>query len=172
MSLKENYQQLILDINKKDINGEEAIFKLLKEEASAEEIADAIWKILEEVFSLILSFIKENYPSISAEGIDIISCLWSGDDLTIADRVETALTRPNPLPHLCLIAENESFEILNSFMTNTVSKEAKFFEVIQTSKCCEFCDEQYLPGIHPIGELNEIPPFHVDCQCGIIYYME
>lgn len=173
MNLKEKYQRLSIEIDKKIVECEETIFKLLRqEEPSAEDISEAIWKILEDVFSLILTFIKENYPSIKADGIDIISCMYQDDNKTIEDRAEVALTKANPLPHLCLIVENESYTVLNSFLVNTVAKEAKSFEIIQSTKCCEYCNEQYASGVHNIGKLKEIPPFHVDCNCLIVYYTE
>lgn len=126
---------------------------------------------MEKVYSLIITFVKDNYPSITANGIEILSLLWGGDEKSIVDRVETALTKLNPLSHLCLILENETYQIINNYLDNTVSKEAKYFEIISSSKCCEHCDEQYLPGIYPINEFIEKPPFHIDCKCLAILYI-
>lgn len=169
MSLRENYLRFLLDTDKTLLEGEEKIFKALKKQ---EDLTDIIWKYLEKVYSSLISFVKENYPTIKANGIDILSLLWSGDEKTVSDRVEAALAKVNPFPHLCLILENEAYQITNNYLNNIVSKEAKYFEVISNAKCCEYCNELYLPGIHPIAELNERAPFHVDCRCLTIFYID
>lgn len=172
MSLKENYLQFLLNIDKINLEGEEELFKVLKnQEELKDELTDAIWKYLEKVYSLLITFVKDNYPSIAANGIEILSLLWDGDEKSIADRVETALTKFNPLPHLCLILENETYQIINNYLDNIVSKEARYFEIISSSKCCEHCDEQYLPGIYSINKFIEKPPFHIDCRCLAIFYI-
>lgn len=172
MSLKENYFQFLLDIDKINLEGEEELFKILKnQEEPKDELVETIWKYLEKVYSLAITFVKDNYPSIAANGIEILSLLWDGDEKSISDRVETALTKLNPLSHLCLILENETYQIINNYLANTVLKEAKYFEIISSSKCCEHCDEQYSPGIHPINEFIERPPFHIDCRCLVIFYI-
>lgn len=73
--------------------------------------------------------------------------------------------------HLCLILENETYQIINNYLVNAISKEAEYFEIVSNAKCCEYCDEFYLPGVHPISELAEKPPFHPDCKCLIIFYI-
>lgn len=48
MSLKENYIQFLLDIDKINLEGEEELFKILKkqkkQESPKDELIDAIWK--------------------------------------------------------------------------------------------------------------------------------
>lgn len=116
-----------------------------------DDLVNAIWENLEKVYSLLITFIKENYSTIKTRSVDILSLLWEGDEKTISDRVEIALIKPTPFPHLCLILENETYQIVNNYLANTISKEAEYFEIISNAKCCEYCNEFYLPGVHPIS---------------------
>ena len=47
-----------------------------------------------------------------------------------------------------------------------LKKGSKYFEIL-SSDCCGGNT-----GISPIYELHDLPPFHPNCQCMIIYYEE
>ena len=68
------------------------------------------------------------------------------------------------------IIDTETFVILNTVLYEKLKKYAKYFEVIGSAGCCEVCD--FHQDIRPIEELDELPPYHPNCTCLIIYYLE
>ena len=68
------------------------------------------------------------------------------------------------------IIDTETFVILNAVLYEKLKKHAKYFEVIGGAGCCEVCDSHQ--DIRQIEELDELPPYHPNCTCLIIYYLE
>jgi HPr kinase/phosphorylase len=47
--------------------------------------------------------------------------------------------------------------------------EINYFEILGAN-CCENCDGG--SGIKPISELKSIPPYHPNCGCMVVYYID
>ena len=50
-------------------------------------VLDLIYECLEKVYNLVSHFLKENYPGISLELIDVKSLIWNKDGLTLEERI-------------------------------------------------------------------------------------
>ena len=52
-------------------------------------VLDLIYECLEKVYNLVSHFLKENYPGILLELIDVKSLIWNKDGLTLEERIST-----------------------------------------------------------------------------------
>ena len=153
-------------------------------------ILDLIYECLEKVYNLVSHFLKENYSGILLELIDVKSLIWNKDGLTLEERISKHILNSvhNLLElytdgvmsydnvqtlldyEMIKIIDTETFVILNAVLYEKLKKHAKYFEVIGGAGCCDVCDSHQ--DIRPIEELDELPPYHPNCTCLIIYYLE
>ena len=151
-----------------------------------DDIEYRILKSLEETYSITSAAARKLY-GIKAERLkdgEIEELLYSKDGKTLRDRLEThydnAQDRANATQYfqnrIVLVMDTETLTVSNSIIHSKVNKDAKFAEVVGGANCWEEnggdCEYWISKGKMPIEELSELPPYHPDCECGVIYYFE
>ena len=110
--------------------------------------------------------------------------IYSEDGKTLNERIknhyENAINRPNSLEYMynriVLIMDTETLHASNHVIHGKLYRHASHVEVIGSPECevengglCEFYTSK---GKMLIEELDELPPYHPDCECEVIYYLE
>ena len=176
----------------------EEIFKYLKQYFSQDRkfwtwenfypiLEDLIFDSLLETYSITISAVKRIYDIQFNEIIDentIKNLIYSEDGKTLNERIknhyENSINRPNSLEYMynriILIMDTETLYASNHVIHGKLYRHASHVEVIGSPECevengglCEFYTSK---GKMPIEELDELPPYHPDCECEVIYYLE
>ena len=109
---------------------------------------------------------------------------YSKDGKSLEERIkkhyDVAVRRTNVKDYLynriVLIIDTETLYASNHVIHGKLKKYATHIEVINfDEECCEDhpeCEHWLKQGKIPIEELEELPPYHPDCECEVIYYIE
>ena len=148
-------------------------------------IREKILESLEETYSITSAAARKLY-GIKAERLkdgEIEELMYSKDGKELDERLEEhydiAIKRDNPSEYfrnrIVLIVDTETLTVSNAVLHSKLNKKARFAEVVGGANCWEenggLCEYWISRGKMPIEEL-EIPPYHPDCECGVIYYFE
>lgn len=109
---------------------------------------------------------------------------YSKDGKTLEERMEihfeAAIKRDNPSLYyynrLVLVMDTETLYASNHVIHGKLKKYATHVEVIGSPECSDedegLCEYYVSKGKIPIEELDELPPYHPDCECEVIYYID
>lgn len=150
-----------------------------------DEVEYRILKSLEETYSITSAAARKLY-NIKTERLrdgEIEELMYSKDGKELYERLEehydNALKRDHPSEYfrnrVVLIMDTETLTVSNAVLHSKLNKKARFAEVVGGANCwaenggpCEYWISR---GKMPIEEL-ELPPYHPDCECSVIYYFE
>ena len=149
-----------------------------------DEVEYRILKSLEETYSITSAAARELY-GIKSERLqdgEIEDLMYSADGKDLYDRLEEhydkAIQREDVTEYfrnrVILIVDTETLTVSNAVLHSKVNRKAKFCEIFHPEdECCDGeCEYWITKGKMPIEELSELPPFHPDCECEVIYYFE
>lgn len=78
--------------------------------------------------------------------------------------------------HVWCILNTESLHLSNNLIHEKLKKYANYVEIYGVGECMEHdgspCEEWIKMGKFPIKDLVERPPYHPNCECEVIYYIE
>ena len=158
-----------------------------KEEFIA-DLEDIIYDSLTKTYVITAKAVEKIYDITFTEKIDddtLRKLTYSADGKTLNDRLnihyDNAINR-NDSPtiylrnRIALIMDTETLYSSNHVIHGKLKRKAKYVEVININEeCCEEhpeCEYWLKQGKIPIEELAELPPYHPDCECEVIYYFE
>lgn len=158
-----------------------------KEEFIA-DLEDIIYDSLTKTYAITAKAVEKIYDITFTEKIDddtLRKLTYSADGKTLNDRLnihyDNAINR-NDSPtiylrnRIALIMDTETLYSSNHVIHGKLKRKAKYVEVININEeCCEEhpeCEYWLKQGKIPIEELAELPPYHPDCECEVIYYFE
>lgn len=146
-------------------------------------IENMILESLEETYSITSAAARKLY-GIKAERLEdgeIEDLMYSKDGKDLYERLkehyDNAIKRDNATEYFrnrtILIMDTETLTVSNSILHSKLNRRAKFAEVFHNDDCCDGdCEYWVAKGKMPIEELDQLPPFHPDCECEVIYYFE
>ena len=150
-------------------------------------LEDLIFNSLTETYSITATAIKSIYRIQFKEKIDrdtLKELTYSKDGKTLEDRFkkhwDNAINRDNPALYFynrtVLIMDTETLYASNHVIHGKLKKYATYVEVIGSPECDDedggMCEYYVSKGKMPIEELDELPPYHPDCECEVIYYID
>ena len=158
-----------------------------KEEFIA-DLEDIIYDSLTKTYAITAKAVEKIYDITFTEKIDddtLRKLTYSADGKTLNDRLnihyDNAINR-NDSPtiylrnRIALIMDTETLYSSNHVIHGKLKRKAKYVEVININEeCCEEhpeCEYWLKQGKIPIEELAELPPYHPDCECEVMYYFE
>lgn len=156
-------------------------------ETFSPSLEDLVYNSLIETYSITIKAVKTIYNIDFTEIIDedsIKDLTYSEDGKTLSERLQnhynTAIKRTNPADYfynrLVLIMDTETLYASNHVIHGKLKKYATHVEVIGSPECSDedegLCEYYVSKGKMPIEELDELPPYHPDCECEIIYYIK
>lgn len=145
-------------------------------------VRNYIWESLEETYSLSSKMVKEIYD-LSSQKIDLKNLTYDGDGQTLDERLtkyfseildyllehkeksDWDLVKRNLRVRLLLILDTETQTVKTKVINRKVEAHCEFGEVLP-GECCLGSG-----GIYPVDELD-LPPFHPNCECEVVYYEE
>lgn len=186
------------DISKSKDKYLENIFKYIKAYFSLDEslwnwetfyqgLEDLIFNSLTETYSITAAAVKSIYGIQFKDKIDrdtLKDLTYSKDGKTLEDRFkkhwDNAVNRDNPALYFynrtVLIMDTETLYASNHVIHGKLKKYATYIEVIGSPECDDeeggMCEYYVSKGKMPIEELDELPPYHPDCECEVIYYID
>lgn len=180
------YSQLRVDISKQATQCLEDIRKYLNthENISVDYIYEMILDTLSEVYARTATAVKNIYGVSNGrlEDEEIEKLTYSKDGKSISQRLHEHFVEAKQrddfknyfFNRIVLIVDTETLTVSNAIIHGKMNKDAKYVEVISGSAYCEEgdCEFWHSKGKIPIEELTELPPFHPDCECEVIYYFE
>ena len=190
------YDKMRQDISKTKDKYLEDMFKYIKTYFSLDKSIwdwDIFYKGLEvlifnsltETYSITATAIKSIYGIQFKEKIDrdtLEELTYSEDGKTLEERMKIhwneAIKRDNPALYFynrtVLVMDTETLYISNHVIHGKMKKYATHVEVIGAATCLEHeeCDYYTSLGKIPIEKLDKLPPYHPDCECEVIYYID
>ena len=173
--------QLIKNIGSfiKKVSKEEEIEKTFKD--FEQETLDLIYNSLEETYSITTQSIKDIY-NITTKSSKIKDLTYNGDGRTLDERIQQYFSdllnyinqeenidwnkiKQNLNHRLMLVLDTETQTVKIKVTHKKIEGHCEFGEVLP-GECCPGSG-----GIYPIDELD-LPPFHPNCMCEVIYYEE
>ena len=151
------------------------------------EIEKNIYDSLAETYSITTVAVKKIYgikfnETINKETLEKLT--YSKDGKTLEERLyyhyQEAIKRNNPSLYFynrtVLIMDTETLYASNHVIHGKMKKYATHVEVIGSPECDSenggMCEYYISKGKMPIEELDELPPYHPDCECEVIYYID
>jgi hypothetical protein len=128
-----------------------------------------------------LNFVTETY-NINTDLIEIseeaiLNLTFSGDGKNFKERIHEHyseyLNNNNQdmfLNALNKILKTESRYIFNRTLSQEVAPQAIEYEIIGDNACGE-CSDHLGGGRISLSLLTDIPPYHPNCECNIVYYL-
>lgn len=177
---------------------EKAVMKISKfinkhlNEYSRKQFVDGLYdlmlELLIEVYSITSKTIRDLYEGIDIDRLtdeEIMNLTYSADGKELRDRIEEHYDnvmkriegeRKDYLLHrMMLIVNTESLTVSNGILYKKLAKHATYAEVVNKDEdvCWEHeeCEYWLSKGKIPVDELTELPPYHPDCECMVIYYL-
>lgn len=150
-------------------------------------LENQIYDSLAKTYSITISAVKKIYNIKFDEPIDeetLKELTYSKDGKTLEERLkihyDKAIIRDNPALYfynrIVLIMDTETLYASNHVIHGKVKKYATHAEIIGSPDCYEenggMCEYWISKGKMPIEELEELPPYHPDCECEVIYYID
>ena len=185
------------NISKSKDNYLENIFKYIKKYFSLDKSIwswDTFYPALElyifnsltETYSITAAAAKEIYGIKFNETIDqktLKELTYSKDGKTLEERMHKhyneAIKRDNPTLYFynrtVLVMDTETLHASNHVIHGKLKKYATHVEIFGSPECegedGGLCEYYVSKGKMPIEELDELPPYHPDCECEVIYYI-
>ena len=176
----------------------EAIFKYIKAyfskdkslwdwEEFYEGLENLIFSSLEETYAITAAAVKSIYGIQFKDKVDrdtLEELTYSKDGKTLEDRLkkhwDNTINRDNPTLYFynrtVLIMDTETLYVSNHVIHGKLKKYATHVEVLGSPECESedggMCEYYVSKGKMPIEELDELPPYHPDCECEVIYYID
>lgn len=166
-------------------------FRLPKEKWNKElflaDLEDAIYESLTETYVITAKAVERIYNIIFTDRIDddtLKDLTYSADGKTLRDRLnnhyDNAIKRDDPTTYfynrIVIIMDTETLYSSNHVIHGKLKRKATYAEVININDdCCEQhpeCEHWLKQGKITIEELKELPPYHPDCECEVIYYFD
>lgn len=150
-------------------------------------LEDLIFNSLTETYSITAAAVKSIYGIQFKDKIDrdtLKDLTYSKDGKTLEDRFKqhwnNAINRDTPTLYFynrtVLIMDTETLYASNHVIHGKLKKYATYVEVIGSPECDNedggMCEYYVSKGKMPIEELDELPPYHPDCECEVIYYID
>lgn len=149
---------------------------------------DLMLELLIEVYSITSKTIRDLYDGLEIERLsdeEIMQLTYSADGKELRDRIEehydNVMKRIESerkdyfLHRMMLIVNTESLTVSNGILHKKLAKHAVYAEVTNNDDdICwqhEDCEYWLSKGKIPVDELTELPPFHPDCECMVVYYL-
>lgn len=148
------------------------------------KIDDIIFASLERTYAITVKAVKDLYNIESNDKIDVVDLMYSADGKNLYQRLQehfdNACGRNDSAQYMfnrcILIVDTETACVSNGIIHNKINKHAKYVEILEGAECIDRpaseCEYWIKKGKMPIEELEELPPYHPDCDCEIIYYIE
>ena len=190
------YDKMRQDISKAKDKYLEAIFIYIKEYFARDKsrwnweefylgLEQLIFKALEETYSITAAAVKSIYGIQFKDIIDqdtLKELTYSEDGKTLEERLkehwDNAIKRDDPTLYfynrVVLIMDTETLYASNHVIHGKLKKYATHIEVVVAATCLEHeeCDYYTSLGKIPIEKLDKLPPYHPDCECEVIYYID
>ena len=192
------YDKMRRDISISKDDYLESMFKYIKKYFSTDKslwswetfypkLETLIFESLTKTYSITTAAAKVIYGIQFNEIIDrdtLEKLTYSKDGKTLEERMkihyEEAVKRDNPSLYYynrtVLVMDTETLYASNHIIHGKLKKYATHVEVINANEdCClehEQCEYWINKGKMPIEELDELPPYHPDCECEVIYYIK
>lgn len=150
------------------------------------EIDNTIFESLEETFIITSKAVEKLYgikPDPS-EKINVADLMYSADNKDLYDRLKehfnNAIKKDEQAQYMfnrcVLILDTETSCVSNGIIHGKVNKHAKYAEILEGAECVgepeSPCEYWIVKKKMPVEELEELPPYHPDCDCEVIYYIE
>ena len=182
MSRKYQYKTLLQNILEEKEKYAEELMRIVNQylKLSAEErnksketfikkAQDVIWRSLEKTYSKSLIAAKEIYGLSLSKKLKLENLVWDNDEIALNERIAGHFDIIISLhKRLLLLLDNETRVIHNRIIRNSIEGYYPYAEVINDD-CCDDCEIYFREGRIPIEKL-ELPPYHPDCECYVIYY--
>ena len=149
------------------------------------KLEELIFKSLEKTYSITAAAVKSIYGIQFKDIIDqdtLKELTYSEDGKTLEERLkehwDNAIKRDDPTLYfynrVVLIMDTETLYASNHVIHGKLKKYATHVEVIGAATCLEHekCDYYTSLGKIPIEKLDKLPPYHPDCECEVIYYID
>lgn len=166
-------------------------FRLPREQRNKElflaELEDTIYESLTETYAITAKAVEEIYNIIFTEKIDddtLRNLTYSADGKTLNERLsnhyDDAIVRNDPTTYfynrIVVIMDTETLYASNHVIHGKLKRRASYVEVINGNNeaCWEHpeCEHYLKQGKIPIEELELLPPYHPECECEVIYYID
>ena len=146
-----------------------------------------IFKALEETYSITAAAVKSIYGIQFKDIIDqdtLKELTYSEDGKTLEERLkehwDNAIKRDDPTLYfynrVVLIMDTETLYASNHVIHGKLKRYTTHVEVAGSPECDSedggMCEYYISKGKMPIEELDELPPYHPDCECEVIYYID
>ena len=150
-------------------------------------LEDLIFNSLTETYAITAAAVKSIYGIQFKDKIDretLEDLTYSKDGKTLEERMkihwDNAINRDNPTLYFynrtVLVMDTETLYASNHVIHGKLKKYATHVEVIGSPECDNedggMCEYYVSKGKMPIEELDELPPYHPDCECEVIYYID
>ena len=192
------YDKMRQDISESKDKYLEDIFKYIKAYFSLDKslwnwetfyqgLEELIFNSLTETYSITAAAVKSIYGIQFKDKIDrdtLEDLTYSRDGKTLEERMkihwDNAIKRDNPTLYFynrtVLVMDTETLYASNHVIHGKLKKYATHVEVIGSPECKSedggLCEYYVSKGKMPIEELDELPPYHPDCECEVIYYID
>lgn len=153
------------------------------------DIINKMYDSLAKTLGYSLTLVKEAYK-IKDKQLNLKDLTWQKDGKTIEDRINeycysiAQLIELEEIPNesklkqilaykLIRLLNTETMTIHNNFVWQLLNKEAKYVEIWNEDDQCDTdcgCDAYFNHGKFLLTELEELPPYHPDCECYLVYY--
>lgn len=188
MTINEQYQEMRTEINESKDQYLTDLFILIshleknKWFEGNQQVLDKIYDSLEKTYAITSSHLRRIYNLSTRKIEDVNDLAWSEDNKTLEKRVhdyfvqyeQEALEQAiRSLKYaITRILDTETAHLYNTLIYNTVKDKAIEAEVFgEYDDCHGECDYWITKGRMPIEELTELPPYHPDCECYVVYYI-
>lgn len=197
-SIVNGYDKMQLDISSAKDSYLEDMFKYIKSYFSKDKnlwswetfypsLEDKVYESLTKTYSITAAAVKNIYGIQFKETIDrdsLASLTYSKDGKTLEERFrkhyDEAIKRENPSNYFynrtVLIVDTETSHSRNHIIHGKMKKYATHVEILEWPECAEEpgseCEYWLVKGKMPIEDLKELPPYHPDCDCQVIYYID
>lgn len=146
-----------------------------------------LFESLTKTYSITIAAAKAIYGIEFNERLDrdtLEKLTYSQDGKTLEERMkinfETAIKRDNPALYYynrtVLVMDTETLYASNHVIHGKLKKYATEVEVVGSPECGDeddgLCEYYVSKGKMSIEELDELPPYHPDCECEVIYYIK
>ena len=146
-----------------------------------------IFASLEETYSITAAAVKSIYGIQFKDIIDqdtLKELTYSEDGKTLEERLkehwDNAIKRDDPALYfynrVVLIMDTETLYASNHVIHGKLKRYATHVEIAGSPECDSedggMCEYYISKGKIPIEELDELPPYHPDCECEVIYYID
>ena len=193
------YDKMRQDISNSKDSYLENIFKCVKKyfsigdkttwswETFYPKVENQIFESLTNTYAITAAAVKKIYGVQFKDTIDreiLEELTYSKDGKTLKERMhkhyDEAIKRDNPALYFynrtVLVMDTETLYASNHVIHGKLKKYATYVEVIGSPECDDeeggMCEYYVSKGKMPIEELDELPPYHPDCECEVIYYID